>query len=294
MSTRFDLLAVGDVMVDIAVQGADASRTRHVDRPIFLHPGGSAANASVWAAAAGGTVGIVGKVGNDPAGAMVTQALEERGVHEFLARDATTPTGAILAVGETTLASRGATGNLSPRDLPETVEAGAILVSGYILLHSESEPAARACLERAATQWLAVDLASAALVENYGAERFLSSTRAASVLLANEAEAFALTGAGPEKAAAILSNRYRIACVKRGQAGAIGAEDGTLHAAAAPRTKVVDGTGSGDAFAAGFMMSLVRGLPLASALKNGCRFGALCASSREPWPPPDLHLAPVP
>jgi sugar/nucleoside kinase (ribokinase family) len=289
-STSLDLLAVGDVMVDITVNGADLSQTQHVQRPIRLHPGGSAANAAVWAAAAGATVGIVGKVGNDAAAAMVTHALEERGVHVSLKRDVTTPTGAVLTLGETVIASRGATGNLSPLDLPEAIEAAAILVSGYILLPPSSEAAARASLDHAAAQWLAVDPASAALLKTYGAERFFSSTEAASVVLANEEEAFALTGEQPEQAARLLANRYRIACVKRGPAGAIGAEGGALHSAGAPVTTAVDRTGAGDAFAAGFLMGLVRGGSVSSALRNGCRFGALCAASRDPWPPAGLQL----
>jgi sugar/nucleoside kinase (ribokinase family) len=289
-NTRFDLLALGDVMVDVAAKGTDISRTQHIDRPIHLHPGGSAANAAVWAAAAGGTVGTIGRVGVDVAGAMVARALEERGVHALLTGDSATPTGVILAVGGTTIASRGATGNLSPQDLPETLEAGAIVVSGFSLLYPGSEPAARACLERAETQWLAVDPASASLLERYGPDRFLAATEAASVLLANDEEAFALTGEGPEQAASTLGNRYWIACVKRGRSGAIAAQDGSLYSVSAPHATAVDSTGAGDAFAAGFLMSLVRGLSVSSALNNGCRFGALCATSEDPWPPADMKL----
>ena len=55
----------------------------------------------------------------------------------------------------------GASARLAPDDLPATLEAGAVLVSGYTLLQRGSEPAARAAIERARTAWLAVDAGSA-------------------------------------------------------------------------------------------------------------------------------------
>ena len=81
-----------------------------------------------------------------------------------------------------------------PHDLPATLEARSVLVSGYSLLQPGPEAAARAALERARTDWLAVDAASARLVAAFGVDRFLAATAAADVLLANAEEARTLTG----------------------------------------------------------------------------------------------------
>jgi hypothetical protein len=180
-------------------------------------------------------------------------------------------TGCVVVVGGTSIvADPGASVRLAPDDLPATLEAGAVLVSGYSLLQPGPEAAARAALERARTDCLAVDVASSRLVETFGVERFFEATATAGVLLANAEEARALTGLEAEAAARALALRYRVVCVKLGPAGAISASGKDVVRVEVQPVDRIDTLGAGDAFAGGFLVSLARGAALAVAVRAGC------------------------
>ena len=278
-----DVVTVGDIMVDARVP-AEAAGGAHVVGKVRLHAGGSAANAAVWAAATGAAAGVVGRVGDDFAGRALRRELEARGVDAHLAVDSYLPTGCVLQLGERTIAERGANARLEPGDLPSPLEAGAVLVSGYILLHDDSATAALEALERARSEWIAVDAASARLLERYGPKRFLDATRPATVLLLNADEALALTDSEPVTAAQALAGLYRLVCVKRGRDGAVACFHGTLQHADAPPTALVDDSGSGDAFAGALLAALAGGASVGAALEAACRAGAAAAGSDGLWP----------
>src|SRR5439155_6012899 len=145
-----DVAVVGDVMLDVVVQSAALAGGGDVHGRVRVHPGGGATNAAVWAAASGASVALHGRVGDDFPGRMIREAVSERGVVPVLAADPEEPTGTMLVVlegGERSMvADRGANARLSPEDLPDVLEAGAVLVSGYILFHPRSEAAALAAL----------------------------------------------------------------------------------------------------------------------------------------------------
>jgi sugar/nucleoside kinase (ribokinase family) len=265
----YDVIAVGDVMLDGALPATVAGGRVH--GRIELRAGGSAANAALAVAQLGASAAVVGRVGADPAGRLVTDALAAAGVEALLARDVDARTGCVVVVGGTAIvADPGASGRLEPDDLPAILEAGAVLVSGYSLLQSGSEAAARAALERARTGWLAIDAASARLVAAFGVERFFEATATAGVLLANADEARTLTGLEAGDAVRALARHYRVACVKLGPAGAIAASgEDVVHVEVEPVDRI--GTlGAGDAFAGGFLLSLVRGADLVVAVRAGC------------------------
>ncbi|HEX7626578.1 MAG TPA: PfkB family carbohydrate kinase, partial [Gaiellaceae bacterium] len=189
----------------------------------------------------------------------------------------------VVVVGGTSIvADPGASLRLAPGDLPATLEAGAVLVSGYSLLQTGPEAAARAALERARTDWLAVDVASSRLVSAFGADRFFEATTNAGVLFANAEEARTLTGLDADEAALALARRYRVACVKLGRAGAIAAAGGELVRAEVQPLERADTLGAGDVLAGGLLVSLARGAELAVALRAGCNAAtaALQGSSR--------------
>jgi sugar/nucleoside kinase (ribokinase family) len=281
---RRDFIAVGDVMVDVAVAGDVLRHGGHVTGKVSVAAGGSAANAAAWARTAGASAAVLGRVGDDVAGRVLRTALEERGVEAALAVDKEAPTGAVLLLGGTVVAERGANARFAPGDLPQPLEAGALLVSGYLLLHEDTEATARAVLERAEAAWVAVDAASARLLDRYGRERFFAATAGASVLLLNEDEAFALTDDEPEGATRALGDLYRLVCVKRGPAGAVATVEGELITASAPAVEEVDAAGAGDALAGVLLASLARGRAAAEALEAAVRAGAAAAASPAPWP----------
>jgi len=243
------LVAVGDVMVDVRVPLEALAQEQHVVGKVRVHAGGSAANAAAWANAAGVRTAVVGRVGNDLAGRALASELKRRGIDARLILDAEAPTGCVLALGERIIAERGATARLSPADLPSIIDAAAVLISGYILLQKDSEAAGLAALDRSRSHWLAVDAASARLLDGYGREAFLEATQRANVLLLNEDEAFSLTHEGPAQAVRELADTYRLVCVKRGAAGAIASFEGALLHAEPPSIAPGEATGAGDAFA---------------------------------------------
>jgi ribokinase len=280
-----DVLTVGDVMVDVRVP-PDALRAGHVVGRVLMRPGGSSATAAAWAAAAGATAAVVGRVGADFAGAALRLALEERAVEPLFVVDPEMPTGVVLVLGESVVAERGANARLGPADLPEEFGSPAVLVSGYLLLHEDTESTGQAALARAGGPWVAVDAASARLLERYGRERFLAATEAATVLLLNEDEAVALTGGGGENAARGLAGDYRIVCVKQGAAGVVAVVDGRLERAGVPerRPSSAEVTGAGDTFAGTLLAELVGGSDSARALAAACAAGAAALQAPDGWP----------
>ncbi len=287
-AVRPDLIVVGDVMVDVSVDSGALARGGDVHGQVRLRPGGAGSNAAVWAAAAGAVVRLHGRVGDDLFGRAVCEALAARGVAPALAFDSEAPTGAMLVVRESgersMVADRGANARLAPGDLPPTLDAEALLVSGYLLFDPGSEAAARAALERARAGVVAVDAASWPLLEAFGPERFFEATASATLLLANEREAETLSGSTGDAAASVLAERYPAVCVKLGERGAVMVRDGRLIRAEAPSIVEADPTGAGDAFDGTLLAALSRGASPEEALTRACAAGARAAASPELWP----------
>jgi sugar/nucleoside kinase (ribokinase family) len=285
---RPDVIAVGDVMLDVAVDAEELARGGDVHGEVVVRPGGSASNAAVWAASEGATVRLHGRVGDDLAGRLLRESLEERGVEAALAVDPDARTGAVMVAREawerSMVADRGANARLSPEDLPDVLEAGAVLVSGYLLFHPGSEAAGRAALERARARHVAVDAASWPLLRDLGPGRFLDAVAPSTELLLNGKEAETLAGPDPEAAAAKLAERFALVAVKLGSQGVVVATaDGVRRYPVEP-VEEADPTGAGDAFDGVLLAALSRGASLEDAVGRACAAGALVAASDSSWP----------
>ncbi len=278
-----DLVAVGDVMVDVTVTKAGLAGG-HRSGTLRVRPGGSGANAAAWAAADGAEVTLVGRVGGDFAGRLVRLGLEDRGVHVRLRTDLESQTGIFARVGEEIVADRGANAHFAPADVPASLDAPSVLISGYLLFHADSGPGAEQAIRRATGPWVAVDAGSVGLIEAIGVDQFFALTERATVLLVNDEEARALTGHAPRAAARALGRRYRLACVKRGPRGAVASFAGNLIDAESPEVRAVDTVGAGDAFAAGLLTALARDRSLDEALGHACELGADSVSAPDSWP----------
>lgn len=237
-----DLLAIGEVLLDVHAPELSPGKTIHA--PVALRVGGTPVNAALAAVAEGASAGVVGRVGDDPAGALARETLRAAGVEALLAVDPALPTGSFLAAGSAVAADRGASAALSPADLPAALRAGAVLVSPYTPAET-----VRAAVERADARWVASDGGNA--------------------LFLNADEARALTGAAPEDALARLASRYRLVCVTLGADGAIAALDGAVERSLPPERLAASPVGAGDALAACVLISLLRGSPLGEALERG-------------------------
>ena len=283
-----DLICVGDVMLDVRVDAGELARGGDVHGRVALHPGGTSANAAVWAAQTGATARVHGKVGVDVAGRLLRTELEVRGVEAALTEDPTAPSGTMLVVFEagerSMVADRGANARLAPGDLPPTLEAGAVLVSGYLLLQPGAQEAGIEAIARSRAPWIGVEAASWPLVEAVGGAGFDELASGATIVFANDRESEALTGLGPEDAVRALGERYRAACVKLGAMGAALVVDGDLYEHTPDPVEEADPTGAGDAFDGVLLAALARGVDPAEALRSACAAGAEVAASASVWP----------
>ncbi len=202
-----------------------------------------------------------------------------------LAVDPTQPTGACVvlidASGERTmLPDAGANSWLRPEHLPtlEFTSPGHLHLSGYTLVNPRTRDAALAALHlaRGAGMTTSVDPATSAPLEAVGPATFLDWVAGVDLLLPNADEARILTGHDdPLRAGTALLHHFPEVVVKLGAAGALWCGQGAepLRVPAEP-VDVVDTTGAGDAFAAGFLRALGAGDGPDEALRAGCALAA--------------------
>jgi sugar/nucleoside kinase (ribokinase family) len=264
------IVVLGEVMTDvIAVHDGRLAVASDTPARITLRPGGAGANTAAWLAHAGVPVALIARTGDDSAADLALKGLD--GVDLRVARDAKRPTGTCIVLvapgGERTmLPDPGANAALASTDLPDDLfaEGNVLHVSGYSLMRSGSRGAALEAMARAreAGMPVSVDPASAALLRDDPA--FLERARPVDLLLPNADELAAL-GDG------LLGVKETV--VKLGVDGARWSDGAhTVSTRALPVDDVVDPTGAGDAFAAGFL-SAWPGDPR-EALAAGARLAA--------------------
>ncbi|GAA2433701.1 PfkB family carbohydrate kinase [Actinomadura vinacea] len=279
------VLVVGDVIDDIVVRPL-ARATADSDTPsaITACPGGSGANQAAWLGVLGTGVRFAGRAGAADVDAHAA-ALAAAGVDARLAADPGAPTGRIVVLARggrrDMYTDRGANLNLVPADLPDDLldGVGLLHVSGYSLFHPAAGAAVGDLMRRARERGIdtSVDPGSAAFLARTGAAAFRGWARGARLIFPNLAEGRLLTGARePAAVAAALLADHPVVALKLGADGAlIAARDGTrLRLPSAP-TPVVDPTGAGDAFCAGFLTAWAAGHDL-----DGCARAAVRTAAR--------------
>ncbi len=252
------MLSIGDLVLDITIVTEGQLRADD-DNPasITLGGGGQAANFCAWAAKLGEPARLITRVGDDDGGHLLVAELETLGV-DVHAIWASQPTGVIAVLvgpgGKRTMATqRGATIGLRPEDLREAWFEGVKLihVPAYSLFVEPLAEAARAAISfaRRGGGLLAVDLSSAAGIHEYGPARMAHVLKdlAPDLLFATRTEAEAL-GIRLERLAAIP-------IVKLGASGCTVLGEFI----SSPAVDEIDATGAGDALAAAFCSSYLRG-----------------------------------
>lgn len=284
------ILVIGDVMIDILVRpegpvivGADRRAT------IRVSAGGSGANQAAWLAACGLRTIFAGRAGKADC-AEQAKLLADSGVVPVLAADELLPTGTIVALlsadGERSfLTDRGANQNLCRADLPDALldDIDLLHVSGYSLFDAGPRRAVLGFLGEARRRNipLTVDPASYSFLQDAGVRSFLDWTRSARICFANSDEAAVLAGTSdPAAQLNALTQNYRLVVIKRGADGAMAGERGGAYwTVPAKAVGVVDTTGAGDAFLAGFLAAHLRGGQVEACLRAGVASASRAAAT---------------
>lgn len=316
---RYDILSLGNAIVDILaevgegflreqemikgsmalIDAARADRLYALMPPAVQTSGGSVANTAAVAGQMGARAAFIGVVANDQFGTIFRHDIHASGVHHATPpAEGSDPTARCLILvtpdGQRTMNTfLGVSSSLSPEHLDEElIAASAVLyLEGFLQYVPHSAEAARRAAEmaHAAGRRVALSLSDFLCVEHNRAA-FQSLVRDhVDILFANERELAALTEIEDfEEGAEAVRGLVDIAALTRSEHGSIilrGAERADILAVP---TKVVDTTGAGDAYAAGFLTALTSGLDLATCGRWGSRAAADTISRMGARPPGDL------
>jgi sugar/nucleoside kinase (ribokinase family) len=319
---RLDVLAIGNAVVDVIADCDDAflaaeSLTKGMMRlidadeatrlyahmgPALQISGGSAGNTAAGVAALGGRAGFVGQVAPDQLGEFYRHDLTATGV-EFTtpAADFGEPTGRVLVLvtpdaHRTMNTFLGAAQLLPPAALDEKqiADAAILYLEGYLWDPETPRYAMIRAIEvaRAAGRKVAFTLSDTFCIDRHrgGFNQLIDSGRI-DILFANEAEIMMLTGAADcEAAIAEASGRVETLVVTRSEQGAIATQAGTQASVAAePVARLIDTTGAGDLFAAGFLFGQTSGRSLEQSLRIGAIAAAEVISHYGARPEADLR-----
>jgi len=289
---QYDVLGLGNAIVDVIAQTDDAflvanalhkGSMRLIDEPeaerlyaamgpATIVSGGSVANSIVGVASLGGRGAYIGKVRNDEVGGHFRHDIGAMGIHfpTVAATDGPATARSFILVtpdGERTMNTYlGACTNLTPADIDRaTVEASAyVYLEGYLWDREDAKQAFRvaADMAHAAGRKVAMTLSDSFCVDRFRGE-FLELMRSGKldIVFANESELKSLYETSDfDSAVAALRNEGVLGAVTRSEHGClVVTRDETRAVEASPVEAIVDTTGAGDLFAAGFLFGLARG-----------------------------------
>ena len=303
---RLDVLAIGNAIVDViadaddeflAREGLAKGSMRLVDAEeatrLYEHmgpgreaSGGSAGNTAAGIAALGARAGFIGQVADDQLGEVFSHDIRAMGVeYETPPRDFGTATARCLVLvtpdAQRTMSTFLGAAQHLPADAldPKQIEESAILyLEGYLWDPESPRQAMQQAIEiaRGAGRKVAFTLSDSFCIARHR-DGFLKLIHGGfvDILFANHAEIVELTGEGDLDAAVrALQDKVDTLVVTRSERGAIAVQQGERAEVPAEPTRVVDTTGAGDLFAAGFLVGQVQG----RALRDSLRVGAIAAA----------------
>jgi len=278
------ILVMGDLVDDIVVRPLGAVTTASdTDAEIRLEAGGSAANVAAWLGHLGVPVRFLGRAGVAGADRHRTE-LARFGVDARVAADPDRTTATIVltvdSAGERTMfVDRGANAAFGPDDVPPDAwdQVDWLHLTGYSFFDPPVRTVAVALAEEATERGVgwSLDPSSVGFLRAEGAAEFPAWTAGASLLFPNLDEGRFLTDAAePEHVARALAGTEREVVLTLGREGSLLARGDRLVRAPAASATVVDTTGAGDAFCAGFLAARHAGLDDEACLAAGARTAA--------------------
>jgi sugar/nucleoside kinase (ribokinase family) len=305
---KYHVVAIGNAIVDVLAHADDTfiasnGMTKGAMQLIFspeeadalyakMAPGqtvsgGSAANTIAGIAALGGRCGFIGQVADDQLGEVFTHDIRAAGIRFDVAARAGSPTTGRCLIFVTPDGQRtmntflGASHYLPQAALDRDLIAdGAVLyLEGYLWDPEEPRAAMRAAIDvvRAAGRKVAFTPSAEFVIDRHGDDfRALIAGGQIDMLFSNESELLALTQAADFDAALdALGGKVALVVTTMAEQGAVAVVGGErVSVPAEPVAQVVDTTGAGDLFAAGFLHGHAEGRPIAECL----RMGAICAA----------------
>jgi fructokinase len=303
-TSRFDIVGIGNAIVDVVSPADHAFLSRHDMRPggmalidaemaetlyAAMPPGqessgGSAANTCAVAAALGARVAYIGKVADDALGAVFQRDIAAAGVHfPTAALQGGAPTARCLILvtpdGQRTMNTYlGASVAFGEHDVDTALigDSAVLYLEGYLFDPPAAQMAFRAAARaaRVAGRQVALSLSDAFCVDRHR-DAFRGLLADVDILFANEAEICSLYEANRfEDAAEAARADVTLAALTRSEAGSLVLRGGETVLVPAEPARVVDTTGAGDAYAAGFLTAHTAGLELAAC----GRLGSLAAA----------------
>ena len=318
---RYDVIAIGNAIVDVVSTCSDelieelgmakggmtlidpdqARDLYDAMGPAREISGGSAANTLAGLSSLGAQCSFVGQVADDQLGQVFAHDIRAVGIDFDTAPRAGDPSTARCLIFVTPDGQRtmntflGASQYLPANALDEEAIGGAqiLYLEGYLWDPEEPRAAMRRAIETAkeAGRKVAFTLSDAFVIDRYGDDfRALIADGLIDILFANEVELGAITGEEDfEAGLAKLTPNVPTLVVTRSEKGAVAVHRGTrAEVAAEPIEHVVDTTGAGDLFAAGFLFGYVRQKPLETSLKMGAVAAAEIISHYGARPETDL------
>ena len=306
MPDLYDVAAIGNAIVDVIAPADDAFLAAHAldkgammlvdaERSAALYghmakgvetSGGSAGNTIAGVASFGGKAAYLGKVAKDALGDTFTREMNAIGAHFQPTPLVGGPATAVSMINVTPDGQRtmctflGASVEFTDADVTPAVIEGAKIVylEGYLF---DAEPARKAfakaaALARGSGRMLAITLSDGFVVDRHRAGLLAFIETQVDLVFANEVELCSLFQTDSfEAAMGEITLRAKLAAVTRSELGSVVATNAETYSVPAyPVEKVVDTTGAGDQYAAGFMFGLARG----RSLPDCARLGSLAAS----------------
>ena len=302
MTAKYDILCIGNAIVDVIadatddflkeqeldkgsmrlIDEAEAERLYGVMNPGREISGGSAGNTAAGVAALGASCAYIGQVADDQLGKIYKHDIEAAGVDFLVPARSDVGATARCLILVTPDAQRtmntflGAANQLAPEAIDPAViaDAGITYLEGYLwdLPHAKEAMEKAMDAAKAAGRKVSFTLSDSFCISRHRDDflRLIEDGKI-DILFANEAEIVELAGkADFDEAVAEVSPYVPILVVTRSEKGAIAVEDGARARVRAEKIDaLVDTTGAGDLFAAGFLVGQARGLDLEQSLKLG-------------------------